>query len=54
MLKIQGQFFTSPKITLTIYIYSCTFTINNIINSHTYIKIHSHSSNFNFILYPNN
>ena len=30
------------------------FTINNIINSHTYTKIHSHNSNFNFSLYPNN
>nr|DAX09937.1 MAG TPA: hypothetical protein [Bacteriophage sp.] len=52
MLKIQGQFFTSPKITLTIYIYSHTFTINNIVNSHAYTKIHSHSSNFNFYPLP--
>nr|DAE30482.1 MAG TPA: hypothetical protein [virus sp. ctiha2] len=52
MLKIQGQFFTSLKIALTIYIYSYTFTINNIINSHTYIKINSHSSNFNFYPLP--
>lgn len=44
--------FYITKITLTIYIHSHTFTINNIINSCTYTKIHCHSSNFNFYSLP--